>query len=219
MKPWEFHPDLTADRLEVVARLIALARDMVVDRHEPSIGDDDWVLGCRAFRSSCHMITSFSEQEDVNWLSIVDPSKRFVFRLGSIPLRFYRGDPEDQNHRVKNVSFPELRQLSLAFDTPDLLDVTVRIAIETDAEGAALAIFCVGSHADEILFNWNIPFSSPIDLRTAPEHTGAVELGAPPVGEREADEVELGAPPVGEREADEDDNQDNDDHEDGNKSA
>lgn len=186
--PWDFHPDLTADRLVAVARLIATARDAVVSRHEPQIGDDDWVLGCRAFQSCRYAIAQFAQIEEVLWLGILDPSRHFVFRIGSIPVRFYKGDPEDQGHRVKNQSFPELAQLNLVFGDEDQREVLTRIAVETDSDGGALAIHCVGSKGEDIVFNWSIPFHAEVE-ETQTEHAAdVVELPPPIVGE--LDEVE-----------------------------
>lgn len=46
MRPWDYHPELTEDRLVKVAQLLAVGRGSAVDRFDPTIGDDSLDLGC-----------------------------------------------------------------------------------------------------------------------------------------------------------------------------
>ena len=191
--PWEYHPDLTYDRLVEIGLHISAARDAAVDRHDTTIGDDDWVLGCRAFQACRHRL-QLAESE-LPWLAIIDPSRHFIFRIGAVPVRFYRGDPEDPSHRTKAQSFPELAQLSLAFPGSDVREVVYRIAVQTDLDGRALTVHFVGLMGDNVVLNWTIPIDTVAPsvalLRGAAE---GVELAPPVVDERddgfESDESE-----------------------------
>lgn len=189
--PWDFHPDLMAGRLVAVANLIATGRDAAVLRHDPSIGDDDWVLGCRAFQACRFAISTGAKSEAAPWLSVMDPSRHFLFRIGSIPLRFYRGDPEDPTHRTKSQSFPELAQLSMVFPGDDLRDVVARLAVETDLDGRAMSIHCVGTRGDNVVFNWSIPFDAAIVPAAFDQPLGeGVDLPPPLVAELEPEDAE-----------------------------
>ena len=56
MLPWDYHPDLTSERLVKVAQLLALGRGDAVDRFDPTIGDDNWTLGVCAYNYGCFQI-------------------------------------------------------------------------------------------------------------------------------------------------------------------
>jgi hypothetical protein len=61
---------------------------------------------------------------------------RFTFAVGSIPMKFYKGDHDDVPTRCMVQSYMELRQMSLAFNT-DRLDPShlLRMTVETDYTG------------------------------------------------------------------------------------
>ena len=117
------------------------------------------------------------------WLGIMDPSRHFMFRIGEIPLRFYRGDPEDPNHRTKGQSFPELSQLSLVFPDYDMRDLVCRFAVETDFDGRALGIYSVGTRGEDVGFNWRIPFEVAAAVAVVQPVAEGVELSSPGVAE------------------------------------
>lgn len=189
--PWDFHPDLTRERLIELADLVAGARDAVVQRHDPSIGDDEWVLGCRAFQACCYAISTRALSGETGWLFITDSSRHFMFRVGQIPLRFYRGDPEDSTHRTKGQSFPELQQLSLVFPGKDMRALVCRLAVETDLEGRAAGIYCVGTRGEDVVFNWRIPFEkSGLAIAEIKPPVGGVDLAAPEVAELDEEVAE-----------------------------
>lgn len=189
--PWDFHRDLSRERLVELANLVANARDAAVRRHDPSIGDDTWVLGCRAFRACCYAISTRAASGEAGWLAVTDASRHFMFRVGLIPLRFYRGDPEDPTHRTKGQSFPELQQLSLVFPGEDMRALVCRLAVETDLEGRAAGIYCVGTRGEDVVFNWRIPFEKfGAAIAELKPPTGGIDLPPPEVGELEEEVAE-----------------------------
>lgn len=186
--PWEVHEDLTAERLITVAQLIAKGRADAVEWHNPAIGDDDWVLGCRAFNATRYQISREAKSGACPWLTMADESKHFVFRVGDVPTRFYRGDPEDPNHRTRRQSFPELAQLSIAFPEDDVRDLVYRFAVETDLDGQAVAISFVALLGDTVHLNWSIPIAvaaSTVELLA--ERALGVELDPPVVTDGKRD--------------------------------
>src|SRR5882724_9150369 len=111
MTPWEHHVALSRDRLIALAQLIRIGRNQALDRFDPSIGCTTWNLGCDAFSFQRHRIIEASEV--IDWLEILDPGMQFVFSVGGVPVRFYRGEPDDPSERTLKQSFSELQQLSL----------------------------------------------------------------------------------------------------------
>jgi hypothetical protein len=184
--PWEVHPDLAADRLTVLAELIAAARGDVVAAHNPEIGDDEWVLGCRGFQASRYRITQAAASGEYPWLTIDDPSRHYVFKVGKVPVRFYRGEPEDPNTRTKRQSFPELAQLSLAFpeeNVRELRDLVYRLAVETDFDGQVAMISFVGLVGESIFVNWRIPLDPTAATVTVMKPRAPGVVLAPPMVE------------------------------------
>ena len=93
-EPWREDPDLTRDRLSVIATIIRDVRHDCVMLHEPDEGDGPWSLGCRAYERIGFVILKVNDND--NWLKTL-PEKSalaFSFAIGNVPFRFYRGNPE-----------------------------------------------------------------------------------------------------------------------------
>lgn len=185
MTPWEHHAALTRDRLITVASLIERGRNQALDRFDPSIGCGPWTVGCEAFAFQKFEIEAAAEE--MEWLEVLDPSMQFVFSIGGIPVRFYRGEPDDPTARTLKQSFSELRQLSL-FGADELVKLTAepvyRFAIETDVDGALTAITFVVLDGDTPILTWQVPLDEPV-RKISPlwvEGSDGVELPAPAIG-------------------------------------
>lgn len=159
-EPWSIHSDLTRDRLIEVARLISYGRNDALDRHNPSVGDNTWTLGCSAFQFQRFRISAACAGGKYPWLSLIDPSMQFVFKIGSVPVRFYAGPAEEPNSRTLSQSFPELHQLSLFPRESEARGYAHRIAVETDFDGAVTAIKYVALDDDQPAFFWDIPLAA-----------------------------------------------------------
>lgn len=93
-KPAHFHPDLTPDRIDLLATLIALIQDDALGDLQEDKGDSEWVLGCCGFERCRAAIQKLANEKKIPWLTVVDPSMHFVFRIGTVIVRFCRGDEE-----------------------------------------------------------------------------------------------------------------------------
>lgn len=185
MTPWEHHAALARDRLVTIGKLIERGRNHALDRFDPGIGCTPWTVGCEAFAFQKFEIETAAF--DVDWLEILDPSMQFVFSIGGVPVRFYRGEPDEPTTRTLKQSFSELKQLSL-FGADELVRLTAepayRFAIETDVDGALTAITFVVLAGETPVLTWQIPLNEPV-TRVSPlwvEGSEGVELPAPQVG-------------------------------------
>lgn len=187
--PWEVHPDLTRDRLIHVGQLIAKGRHDAVSWQNESIGDDGWVLGCRAFQATRHQILTAARSGESPWLEITDGTKHLVFKIGSVPVRFYKGDPEEPTTRTLRRAFPELQQLSLIFPGDERQELAFRFAVEPDFDGTVAAVRFVGLLGDSAVLNWTVPLEREVVsiFPMAPPAEG-VDLPAPLVRIPLADE-------------------------------
>ena len=181
--PWEYHPDLAEDRLVIIARCIEHAYDDAIGRHDETIGDNGWTFGCTAFQFCRFRITKAIDSKKHEWLGDEDRSPQFIFRIGEISVRFYKGDAEDPNVRTMRRTFPELKQLDLAFPDEEARRLLYRFAIEVDIDGSILAIKFVGLLGERVPLCWDIPYKSSI-------------VSIPPLAEAAAEGVELPAPLV-----------------------
>lgn len=135
-EPWISYPSLTPDRLKTVASIIRDTRNATVFLHEPLEGDTAWSLGCRVYSRTIAKIRSASLE--MPWLRVLPESQnlKFTFSIGRLPIKFYKGDPEDIPDKCLVRSFSELAQMKLAFDLEGV-DATnmLRLAVGVDMKG------------------------------------------------------------------------------------
>lgn len=144
-KPWLKYPDLTEERLRIIAEIIRSSRDETVRLHDPLGGDDAWSLGCRAYSRICYALRQACEKH--NWIGILTESEklRFTFSVGSVPVRFYSGPSDDPPGRYLHQTYGELhhQQLFLELDGVAPIGSLLRIAVESDGGGRVEDIFLV----------------------------------------------------------------------------
>lgn len=184
--PWDYHPDLTEERLVAVARMIVDGRQTAVELFDEEAGDNGWTLGCRAFQFGRARILRAVDEATYAWLKVLDRTLQLIFTVGEVPIRIYRGEAEEPTDRTRRQSLTELKQLGFSFDERDEgRDLLFRFAIETDFDGSVLAVKFVGLRGETAVLNWDVPL-------TLNAETGAV-------GRPASESVELEAPSVGVR--------------------
>ena len=163
-QPHQCHPDLQEDRLLALAQFFASTRSAVVALHDPLNGDDSWSLGCRGFARWRNLLLQKAMSGEWDWFSVVDPGKKFIFSIGQIPIRFYRGSSKRPPTRTLANNAQELTQLSLAFATTgeQYRDLIWRFAIETDFLGEPSSVIFAGLSSDDgsVVCHWKLPFDT-----------------------------------------------------------
>jgi len=163
-KPSDCHQDLQDDRLLALAQFFASTRSELVSLHDPTSGDDSWSLGCRGFARWRNLLSQKALAREWDWLGIVNPGKRFIFSVGSVPVRFYRGSIKNPPFRTLASSAQELTQMSLAFttDANEYGQLKWRFAIETDHFGEPSAVIFAGLAGDDgtVVCHWKLPFDT-----------------------------------------------------------
>ncbi|MCD2325313.1 hypothetical protein LQ953_14925 [Sphingomonas sp. IC-56] len=181
--PWDIHSDLTEERLVKVAGLIRRGREDALDRHNEDIGDDNWLLGCSAYRFGCFRIDQAAETEAYPWLVVLNPSLEFVFQIGAYPVRFFRDDADEPSMRGRARAHAELDQMHLALPTSEDTALTCRFVVNTDGAGSVLAIKFVAFEGEMPVMVWDVPLGAePVYLPIAAEAPSeGVDLPAPAV--------------------------------------
>jgi len=198
MMPWEVHPDLTEDRLEMVARLLAEVRNEARDEYDPEKGDGPWNLGCTAFYRSCSRISQAAS--DFDWLGVIDPNFRFVFGIGAVPVRFFHGaavSPRSNLLIRSNLELVWEQEVMEFVDEKEQQGWRWVIAIETDVEGYVAQVVIVQVNERKETRNaWSIPFEGTVSVLAAlgkvkaPVKLPPATVGLP--GEREAADEDAG---------------------------
>lgn len=182
MTPWEHHPDLQRGRLIEIARLIHQARNDALDRQDPSVGSNPWTVGCEAYAFGIHQIIQAEPEHE--WLTVLQPGMQFVFAIGDVRVRFYKGAPDEPTKRTLRQTFSELHQPSLfGLDEMSPTELLYRIAVETDFDGQVAAISFVILDGESPILTWSIPMDEPVTRIAAvdiPDAEG-VELSKPRV--------------------------------------
>jgi hypothetical protein len=161
------------------------ARYDTVVLHDSSAGDNGWSLGCRVYVRTCYALQEAAKEYD--WLTILREDERplrFVFAIGSIPIRFYRGEPVDPPARYLYLCYAELRQRQTALDfgVPLHDGQMFRIAVETDFSGQASNVTLVEmNEANEIVDTYLIPADEGKYQNVIPLQSKGIELPPPTV--------------------------------------
>ena len=182
-KPWDVHPELHKERLIEVAQILREVRHDALPEHNPTKGDSNWGLGTRVSERSWYALREAAELRD--WLQIINPGKHFIFAIGGVPFRFYRGKPERPNSHMLARQYQEIRQHQTAFKFyQEETEYFWRIAVETDVFGEVYRVVVaqVSEHGD-VKMMWEVPISdrvSVIGSITPPKPEG-VQLPPPSV--------------------------------------
>lgn len=156
--PWDFHPDLTESRLEEVAQLIAGGRDAAMEIYDPERGFNGWLLGCCAYQFGRFRIQRAVEEGALPWLGLLRGTNHFIFQIGSVPIRFYRDDPDDPSEKVLRQSELEARQLSLVLNGEEERDgLSFRLVVQTGIGGELLRIVFLALREGVTALVWNVP--------------------------------------------------------------
>ncbi len=192
-KPWDIQPALTAERLAYIGRLMRAVRAEAADSHEPDKGDTWWGLGTRGHERTIFAITNAASGIASEWLTVIEPGLHFVFGIGGVPVRFYRGDAESPPTKSLKRNYPEIAaQNQMTFTTPgfeaprpdpDTKEYFFRVAVETDIDGRADRIVLVEVAEDlSTRMIYEIPETSVGYVAdTKPKRREGTKLPPPPV--------------------------------------
>jgi hypothetical protein len=132
------YPDLSRDRLEIVADLMIGARDGVASDHKPDTGESSWSAGVRSYERT--EVALINAQPKYEWLRVVTGAdagpSMFVFKIGLHPIRFLHGTPDDIPAKYEKPVLPEIAEMqhALALDAALPQNRILRICVETDPQ-------------------------------------------------------------------------------------
>ena len=178
--PWELHRALTAERLEVCARLLVRGRTEAFRLADPWAGDDAWSIGCRAYSFSRNQLRRAASAGRYNWLGVLDETHHFVFLVEGVPVRFFRGDAAEPSKRALRQQENEAQQLAMALGAEDTAEgLMFRLALETDDAGAVHRVVFLALRGEEgrVQCFWPVPLQQ--DATTPVQGQLAIARKAP----------------------------------------
>ncbi len=164
LAPNDCHPDLQDERLALLASLFARVCSEVFILHDSSAGDDSWSLGCRRNARWRHRLAKQAQSGDWPWFKVIKSGKRFIFSIGEVPVRFYRGRYSRPTTNTLAYDAPELNQLVIAYEgvESNYRNLYYRFAIETGLLGEPTSIVFAGLAREHgsVVCHWRLPFST-----------------------------------------------------------
>jgi hypothetical protein len=180
LNPVEKYPSLTDVRLSLLAEALRDVRETTLALYDPLSGDNEWSHGCRVYARSIFRIKQLALEH--SWLSVVgeDAKLRFTFAVEGIPIRFYKGSPDDPPSNYLVTTFGELLQRQL-FEGLHPLDKILRLAVETDREGHVTTVKLVeldqaGESTGIYLIPREVRPGNVTVLESKPIHLPAIQL-------------------------------------------
>lgn len=187
-RPADYHASLTDERLQLLAQVIARVRREALDSHDPLNGETNWSLGCRTYERICYAFGQEAASGDHPWLSVLSENLYFLIRLDGLPVKFYRGKPDEPPPRALKEfkSEASARQEAFGFAKPkDGGDSRWRLSYETDLDQLVFRATLLRVNEDgEVCDLWDIPITDTIGA-LAPVHSvlgEPVDIPAPEVG-------------------------------------
>jgi hypothetical protein len=181
-EPCEINQELTESRIDSVGRLLVEAHHEVLSKEEAF--DTGWSTGCRSHTWRSSKIMQTIGVEGFEWLKIIDPSLKFIFSIGGVPVNMFKGatDKPKKNILSRANSYPELKQMGLLTDLECVPSLVWSYAMETGPAGEVVSIQFVGlTESGEVVAQRNIPIDgmqTPV-TGVATEDFEPVSLPAP----------------------------------------
>lgn len=183
--PATLHPALTTERLQKLAKLILQARHSALEDHHPEKGDDAWSYGCACYARSKFVIASNKGEVGWEWLSVISERPEFIVGIEGVPLKFYKGEPDDPPVRAFQKRPREFDAYQLELDNMAAAPKGVlRLIVCTDSVHQVDSIWLLRLSTDgEIWDRYEIPIQ-PGDVRSFDAPKARVEVPKPIVSTR-----------------------------------
>jgi hypothetical protein len=183
--PWELHRSFTADRLTKVASIIRRTRDSAARGAKWALGDDLLVVGITAYKRAIKQLAVAAMNEYQDWLSTEIDEGHHLIKIGSVPLRHYRGIEDEPVPDKYQIGRPaEIEAKKLAFEGMEMVEGYFRFEVATTRKGFTESIsFVLIDPYGQRQHPWIIPTFS----ESTRKKKGGVVLPAAEAGTAEAE--------------------------------
>ncbi|MBL5864419.1 hypothetical protein JBO49_27870 [Serratia fonticola] len=149
--PWEFHPQLSADRLGIIADTLLKVLDMTHEQLSTPY-DDNYTRGTCTFGRQRQSLIQLCMKGKHDWLTLVNPAMDLTFSIDTIPIRFFADDPENP----KKPGFFRRNSVDQLWAPEITIPTLWRFVVEKpEFEGEGAQIHLVGYNPmGEVLSKW-----------------------------------------------------------------
>lgn len=182
LHPIEFFPELSDDRLRVIAiKLLDIRYETFGEMKSPF--DDNYTRETAVFGRSRNMLVEMSLSGQFEWLSLSHSGMDITFKIGRVPCRFFRDDPDSP----EKAGFFRRNAVDNLFAIDDEHPVMWRFVVEkalTDEDEDR--VFFVGYNVyQEKISQWMYQASAPLLHTVDIEVPAAAEMQPASVDVRE----------------------------------
>lgn len=149
--PWEHYPQLSEERLTVIAEELLKVLDNTYEQLSTNY-DDNYTRGTATFGRQRQMLIKLCESQKYDWLLLKNSGMDVTFEIGSIPVRFFADDPDSP----KKPGFFRRNEVDQLFKPELTVPVLHRFVIEKpEFEGEGARAHFIGMNAlEEMLSKW-----------------------------------------------------------------
>ncbi|AUO00323.1 hypothetical protein C0558_00405 [Serratia marcescens] len=149
--PWEFTPQLSEERLTIVAKELLKVLDQTFELLSTSL-DDNYTRGTCTFGRQKNRVIELCMEGGYSWLKLTNPGMDVTFEIEGVPIRFFADDPVNP----KKPGFFRRNQVDQLFAPVDTIPTVWRFVVEKpEFEGEGARIHFVGfNQLEEVLSLW-----------------------------------------------------------------
>ncbi|WP_367671476.1 hypothetical protein [Serratia symbiotica] len=149
--PWEFTPQLSEERLTIIAKELLKVLDQTFELLTTNL-DDNYTRGTCTFGRQKNRIIELCMEGGYSWLKLTNPGMDVTFEIEGVPVRFFADDPQNP----KKPGFFRRNSVDQLFAPVDTTPSVWRFVVEKpEFEGEGARIHFVGYNPlEEILSLW-----------------------------------------------------------------
>ncbi|MDE9460910.1 hypothetical protein [Xenorhabdus bovienii] len=174
--PWECHPQLSEERLTIIAEELLKVLDNTHEQLSSPL-DDNYTRGTCTFGRQRNRLIHLCSDDTYDWLHLANPGMDVTFTIDGIPVRFFSDDPADP----KKPGFFRRNEVDQLWKPEVTIPTVHRFVVEKpEFEGEGARVHFIGFNAlDEMVSKWTygesrvtvlhstddaLPTSVPIEL-------------------------------------------------------
>lgn len=180
--PSSFYPELSSDRLQVIAEALLDLRFDTLKQMSTEY-DDGYTRETAVFGRSRNMLVNLALNGTYPWLTLSNPAMDVTFNIGLVPCRFFRDDPDSP---MKN-GFFRRNSVDSLFAPDDTSPVIWRFVVEmalSDEDEDCVAFVGYNVYQEKVS-EWIYEGSTPALHSVDKQVPQAADIPAASVGVRE----------------------------------
>lgn len=149
--PWDFYPQLTEERLTIIAEELLRVLDHTYEQLSTPL-DDNYTKGTCTFGRQRQLLIKLCMSDKYDWLSLTNPGMDVTFNIDTVPVRFFSDDPE----QPKKQGYFRRNQVDQLWEPEQSIPILHRFVIEKpEFEGEGARVHFIGYNVlEEPIAKW-----------------------------------------------------------------